>query len=46
MDEQDGQDKQDEKLLRKMLTRSTFACAIEVIHKPASGILESLLKRQ
>ena len=35
-----GQDKQDEKLLHRKLTRSMIGCAFEVIHELGSGFLE------
>ena len=42
----DRQDKQDEKLLHRKLTRSMIGCACEVIHELGSGFLESLLKKR
>ncbi len=41
----DRQDKQDKKLLQTKLTRSMIGCALEVIHEPGSGFLESLISQ-
>ena len=46
MDTQDRQDKQDETLLHRKLTRSMIGCVFEVIHEPGSGFRESLLKHR
>ena len=46
MDTQDRQDKQDETLLHRKLTRSMIGCVFEVIHERGSGFWESLLKHR
>ena len=41
----DRQDKQEETLLHAKLTRSTIACAFEVINERGSGFLESVYEK-
>ena len=45
MDTQDGQDRQDEKLLHRKLTGSMTARAFEVIREPESRLLESVSEK-